>query len=576
MKHFILLLSAVCCLGAGSSVRAQSFNNSYEYVGTNLTTTNNVLVASTGDVYFASFSTQSSVVTLYITRTDHLGNVSKVIQLEGFPANGKLVETNDLGVLFATYQNGGQELAIVKFDQDLNVQWSKYVPIGAAVLPTTNRIDIEKVLTNDGKERYLVLCASSTFYPQYVNSDAAFSLVYLEENGDLVWHRKYADLNRASAGFNTIRDIPSGLTSMKNEGGDIFFLVAGTRQEWTSIPQPYLFFQMVDEAGNIVSQYKRVQTVGNCYFADVVTGDNGEFVCVYTDGNTGFSGDPVNQSGVGLIPLIPFNLDPGFGRYYWQPQTIEHFGYAVTKTSDGDYMVACYAGWSNGNTIINPGLLKINHANLQPEFYKRYNIGKNAVSPGALQTDAEDYSYITGTVDPLPPGNVYPNTKVRLIKADPSGDACGAESYPVNFVDFGPVVQGFIYTDEQYADIFDQDIAVSNIDFGLDECNPNNNPELYRGTGLMEMPENIAISVVPTVIDQESQTVKCSFFTRDNAAVSIKVYNILGQLIHSQQENVTAGQAEINIQPQSWANGISIVQVYLNGKQQYTARIVKR
>lgn len=570
MKQFFLLCQFSLCAAMGTTLHAQ-FNSSYAVPGVNINAANTLLASSWNDVY-STAHLPAAMGELYLTRTDNTGNVIRTVLLHHVNHNGKLVETFDGGVLLAAYQNDDKELGIYKFDAALNLLWSRYVPIGAAVQAIRSRIDIEKTTIAD-EEKYFILCASATYYPQYENTDAAFSLVCVKDDGNLLWHRKYADANRLSSGISTVRDMPSGITSVLN-GNKRWFLLAGAREEWSPSPAHSLFLQLVDENGAIISQFKKVSTTGKPNHVDL-TNDTKTFICSFTDENSTISGDPVNASGICLMP-VPLNLTPGFVRYFWQPQTVENYALSIRRISNGDYVLGCHGGVGNNNPTDNISLLRLTASTLLPQYYKRFNVEKRTANYNELAVDASNYNYLVGTVYPGLPGTPYPDFKYRVIKSDPSGNACGAISYPLSYTNYPPVLQPYMYQAKDYADIYHQEPVIDEVSLIKDNCDPAGNYNTYNGKAAGWPLTTTTLKVYPSLLEAGDRSVHCEISTASPARVTIRVYNVLGQLVNSREDHIAAGNTALEVSAETWTKGMHFVRVYLDGKLQQTAKVIRR
>ncbi len=510
-----------------------------------------------------------------LVRTEDWGSFINAVVANHELNDHDIISTADHGILVAGHPNKGNPdgtafLAVMKYDNSLNLQWSKQIPlIYRPEFPGKENIAIEKVLY-EGEEHYYIACTGGNPDP-LLYSEGVISAVRIDQNGNLIWHKTYTDPNRhdkAPWGFPL-----SGRIAFQNDGvnditaypdgGQLLFCIAGTRFEYldfygSPLTDNLTFYMSIDENGNIVHDFRFHLTNHYAYTPDMVW-DGNFLVTVYEQQNT-FPPPPDTPAFImGLTRLNP-DLSLHDYDYYspapWLPLSIRP--QSISLNSSGNYIVSCWedlnpigrtSGFCEISSSLPPMTISPRQSNqLQDQVY----ISQKHV------TDANDRHYMVPTVNKSLSG--ITNNRPRLIRSGNAiTDLCGRTDY-----DLFPSPGYGIFIIELYADhptegISDYLFESWEMDLTQDYCEQAPDPWLYR----LSNTDKKDVQINPTLLRNSTENVKCTIHSIDQGNAEIIVLNAVGQVIYHKRVATTTGENIFSIDTQ-FAVGINIIKVIVN------------
>lgn len=370
-----------------------------------------------------------------LTKLNATGNVvfNKRFETVSTPTDGliytsALYETPDLGILVAGYYyvtNVGAKPFLMKVDANGNHLWTRIYNVESS--PRFNKISICRV-ENDVTESYFIV--SSSVPDVGSSTGVTVNVIKVDANGSMLISRKYHDTN--SYGYTEIRDYPGDIAFSPQSG---IYMITGWRQQWGLVQEDRMFFFGIDQNANIVTTYKFVEVPGYPHNQDMIYDPNTQqWAIAYTHGNTGFSGDPVVASGIGLI-AIDASLNVILNKFYWEPKVTENYGMSISLCPNGDYVIGNHHATNPPAIVASyPSLLKVDNTGA-PIWFKTYNVkdlnftsGHHCMIYDSSSGVLEEYVIITQN-----------STDLRAIRTDFNGDACGQITSTLGVLDVKPI-----------------------------------------------------------------------------------------------------------------------------------------
>lgn len=557
-----LLLQVGFLLSCLSSI-AQTINKTYELTYHDLKSQCVVAKPADSIIFMTASAYSGNSQKMLITKTDADGNVLQTLMIDTPFYDHRLVAT-DTGVLFASLMDSN--LYVISFNNNLIMQWSKQIPVGN-IVPSYPYMTVDIEVSHDysGNEVYYITCAARPRDSNYVNKDIAFSIVKLDNIGQLVWHKTYADQNRGSSSTFAIHDLVHSITKIDSSGN--YFNIAGTRKETDYAYSAfthfnYLFFINIDDNGNIVQNYERVQTADSMPYSPDVVWDvaNQTIACTYTETNAGNipSLPASNINGIGLMTLMP-NLQANAGRYYWR--YCENEGLSITSLGDTSYMIGCGIYNCDSSFLYNPAFLRINSSTLNYELFAHYNQLRNVKNTSYHVSDAAGNGYMV----PYTNDNI---TDKRLIKVDQSLTSCGSRYDTVDMISYLPQNMPFLYVADSDTIIYNFTYSESYPNLLLTDCDTLTkikDRDKYKPTDVHTYaPGGIAISVTPTILYDANEQIYCDIMAPNNKAVDIVVYNMTGQVRYRKSLALDKSHNRLTIPAGTMSSGLNMVQIYID------------
>lgn len=607
----IMVLGLLCF----ASAYAQTVNTTYNITGYKLEGNSMALLnkKSTKDVVLGAIATDTSqpyYATDYVLlKVDSNGSVLMNKKRDTTIGLERITETYDSGVIIAscTYT----ELIVRKYDNNLNLVWSYYIPVPYTVGGALNyygSVDIEKTMQitqgvepfpqdpehpNDPPldpnttptENYYIIYSSCPNDPSY-NQDLGITVVRLNKDGGLVWHKIYTDANRANVN-GTVQDKGNSITSFPdpNDPTKPLLALAGQRLVYDPFQSEKLWFMVIDDQGSIVSQYKTVNPTGSSaelYLPDILY-DGDSLVATYTQEAYNFP-DPTVPSAFGIMKF-DIGLNSFRNRCFYDD--CENIPTSITMSSydsvdnrilytgtDKDYLISgwtgkCYTDFTQPES--NPCYLKLDKITLEPMQFVRYNKFTDVRNSSFHRTDSNDFNYMLPSVHwYLTPAVPIPITTaaygVRYIKTDPQLQACGVWDKAVNYVDLELTTEDYEYEDMGYnqrPNFSTNEITLSVADKA---CN-SASADYYRPTSVnyTAASNGFGVQVNPTVVNSKSETIICNVYSPMATSVDIAMYNVMGQIVYKNTYYIHAGNNNIRLSASALSTGLNMVRV-MNGK----------
>jgi hypothetical protein len=518
---------------------------------------NDSLIFMSANVFDGS---SNAIRKLLLSKTDDNGNFLQSILIDTPFYDHRIRETSD-GVLLAAREDSN--LYVMKFDNMLNNLWSVRIftgaiPVGSAV---DRSVDIE-VGHDMGQEVYYFTSIARSFNAGYVNTDVAFSVVKLTNNGQLIWHKTYADPNRSIIPITNIYDAVQSIALTDN--GDSTFVVAGARGEYDATQTRDLFVMRIDENGNIINNYRKITTAKSWVWNPDVIWDpfKNQIACAFNE-----------EMGVMVLNM---GLVPTAAKYFEYLTNSINIANTIELLGDSSYVVGAHIrNAPSCPSYTNPSFLKLDPITLGLQSFTRYNINHEVRNYGYHRTTVPGYSYM---VPFTTHNNSGQNFGMRLLKVDPMLYTCGAHDSTLIETPYTPNDVTFNY--EIRIDTIIDNFIYTFTNPNLDETTCVDSTSAYYKTGNLNvynagMASGIAISVNPTVLQNDGQVVRCDIVSNKNKLLQLEVYNILGQVSYRNIISTLPGKNQFNIPAEGFSKGMNMVRIYVDNKPAYVSKILK-
>jgi len=573
MKKTLLSCSAVLLLM--SSLKAQTFNNTYNVPGYSC---DKPAVIPADQKRFYSYMVSnltdgSDPYHVLLSRLDLDGVVNLSFRLDGITigtwAGRYFLGTKDGGVLLACIDDHDQ-VVVLKFDADLNQQWGVRMPenIGFQGEASLGIISTASFAGNTDDEDYIVTAPVETPYGGYPN-DKALMAFRLDVNGNLLWKKSYAEQNRPGDPSTLIRDHVTTIThSIPQTAGtlDDEFVIAGTRTETGFAPSD-LFAMRINGAGDVVSNfmtYTPIASSGKSRPQIMTDRNTGAYVCAYTQYNMGPTA--TDPSAIALLKL-DYGLNATGDEGYFVPSSTENYVSSIRQSGDGHYVVSsCPTLYDYYQGYRVPYLVKIDRASQAVIFNQRYNISSSAfLDYDGGTMDDNDNSYLISTV------NTNPGTTIkdlRLIKADPVGQACGNLSGEIYRLPIPLSQQSYVYEgfDNPLFDFVHYDQAELSL-------NASNCGTAYFRGGVAAALQG-EVKVYPTLLTA-TDVLSCEVKGNYSGKISVAITNVLGQRVFFKEYNAEA-VSSVSVPANVLSTGLNVITVYNNGTLIRTEKVVRK
>ncbi len=567
MKTLTLLLGILLC---GFRLSAQ-FNNTYDnnYNSDQLYHGRVIETSDLGTV-FLSMSSGGGVHYAMASKIDQFGNPvwnKKILPFdpttEFITETAALVEMDDQGILIAgfIYTTAGTRAPLtIKLDASGSFVWSHYYDVNSNYVSSHNKISIIRV-EDDPAESYFIVANSSN---DYQSGYCAVNVIKVDINGDMIWSKKYYDV-LMNAGFSTVRDVPGDIAYSPANN---LYMISGWRQQWVFGMSSEMFFFGIDLNGDLLTQFKTIQTPGYPFGQDMVYNPALDvFAVTYTHGNTNYAAQLCEASGIGLL-TIDASLNIGFSNYYWPDEGYENYGYSISLGEYGKtYIIGCFNyryDCISPNGYRNPALLKV-WFDGSPIWYARYNIlddasfgiGSSITCTGA--SGSEEYLLVSEN-----------NTDSRVIRTDINGKACGVVFYNVLVIPYVPVDTYYnYYWDPQFQNL-DYFPFVVDEKIPYRDCDSAGTWDYYSAEDTGSGSGTIAISGQHQLSSNASEI---TITNESNTTSTVEIYNIAGTLV--MQGQIAPEARTVPLKSADLSTGMYIVRFKdLNGKLISTDKII--
>lgn len=429
-----------------------------------------ILSTSWDNVYSAALaSSLTNPVYEIIARYDQGGTLIRSVRLTDYASYGaKIIEAEDKTLLFAVYSVAEGAVVIIKFDDNLNLVWSKKIQTDWKL---TSLVDIV-MQHNTGEPYYYIGYSDRTGDVNYP-FDYSYCLAKLDRDGNYIWNNKYSLSNRNQYAFSVVEDKFNAMCSYMPTDDDPFRIaLAGTREEVSTQFDLYTVgVLIVNEDGSVYDRYHRLSTSSNYqYKGPDILFDKSDFVIATTE----YALNPQDTPAVSTIDLLKVKADftSATSRYYHSD--CENSATGVYKaTNSNEYLVGSTQGLcisSVGYYVTTQGLYKIDPVTLGVNDHVRYNLytmyPNNAdQSSNNFYVDNNDNAYLLSSKA----SSITTERRQQLIRTDNLGDACGAEHLPAVDELFYSEIMHFDY-ESQRKQVVDHNPDIADLDLLTRDC----------------------------------------------------------------------------------------------------------
>lgn len=594
----IMVLGLLCIASAYAQTNKTYRLAGYELQGQSFAFLNKLSTKDyvVGSVAFDQSAPPGAYPKYLLTKMDINGTPMATLLRDSSTMVERIVETADSGVIVVT--DYYDEVMIRKYDNNLVPVWSSFVlkrtPGGASTY--YGSIDIEPVLLPNNPpnapEDYFIIFSEGSSDPNQYQYDEQLSVIRIDFNGNLVWHKIYNDMARSTYDpWVSVVDKGNSLVSFPDpmNPNDKLLALAGTRMLFSPGMSLSLFYMTIDINGTIVSQYKNVINDYAEHYCPDIQYDGDSLVASFTQENGGFP-DPTIPSAYSIMKFD--NALSGFrARSYWSdceniPVTIavstDDSLYGITDDgsapmlgpgTDKNYVVGGWVGkcypQSNNFAWANPAFLKVDKITLDPIQFKRYNVYQEVwASIGSVwncyhRADNDGYQYLG--LDPRFPTASGPETGVRVLVTDPTLSTCGERNFDITYYDLSPVDYSYNYDPVDFNQTTFFPLPEIGVSLTYDDCDMSTKPDYYKTSSVTTTVHNAAqfeVQVVPTLVSNKAgETVECKVKSPAKTKVDIAVYNVLGQVSYQQSYDVKVGDNVLRFDASLLSSGMNIVRV---------------
>lgn len=139
---------------------------------------------------------------------------------------------------------------------NLTLLWTRRIPVGNIGSIYLGDVDILVDHNYNNDEEYYITHTIKSRQDSYDSVSFALGILKLSSNGILLWHKSYSEF---ASGPLHLHDYPNSIVEIDTSGPKKFVII-GTREENFSWDR-YLFAISIDQDGNILNNYKRLQTL---------------------------------------------------------------------------------------------------------------------------------------------------------------------------------------------------------------------------------------------------------------------------------------------------------------------------
>ncbi len=507
----------------------------------------------------------------------------------------RIMETFDSCII--TVSDFYDQVLVNKYDQSLSLMWTtsiqKLVPGGASTY--YGAIDIEPVYRPSNppgmQEDYYIYFSEGSSDPTAYPYDETHAVAKVNENGNLMWHKVYYDVNRSTYDWWVIeQDKANSLEAFPDatDPNRINLALAGTRLYYDPGQSINLYYMTIDEDGNILQQLRNVINDYSEHYCQDIHYDGDSLVASFTQENAHFQ-DPTIASAYSIMKFDTA-LSSFRGRSLWndcenvtatlsiattdsvyQPGTDDMLP-RLGPGTDKNYILSGWIGkcypMSNPYAYANPGFMKIDRITLDPIWLNRYNVFTQGwVSIGSVwncyhRTDEDENNYLA--YDPRWNGSGVDIRGFRVLVTDPALDACGAKWFNVHHYDLKPIAYNYTYDVIEFTQPTSFPLREMRLNLTSDDCKdlPDADSWGYKGTAVNTVStQAFSIDVKPTIIRSENEMVSCKMNSLYDGPVEIVVSDMVGRVVYSRKYEVKKGENNMRISTASFAKGMNVVHI---------------
>src|SRR5690606_26585823 len=284
-----------------------------------------------------------------------------------------------------------------------------------------------------------------------------------------------------------------------NNPSEYQLALAGTRNFLDPGPQYTTFYMTIDLAGDIVAPYTEVTNSIQDMSPDILF-DGDSLAVAYQPTNSMDISTPLSV----MFSIIKFDvgLSSFRSRFYWNIDndiSVENYSSSIAHGNsdsmwyegeepvygagtDNNYVLGgqTFPTWHQPQPFMNPILMSVDRISLDPMIFKRFNIDRWAIAGvnGMFHRNDPNYRQYL----PVEPDQ---STGMRMIVSTPALNACGGESYEVEFKDTLPGVNQHEHIFHPYQNHTPEFLNESIVTISHDNCINSGNPGTYKqSTGI--------------------------------------------------------------------------------------------
>lgn len=588
------------------AINAQPFNRTYFLPGYDLAPKSVAFLDQTGssDFVVGSFATDvinpSNPGKYLLSKMDASGTPLTSVLRDDPGICERIVETFDDHII--TVSEYFDKIVVRKYDDNLalllSVKIDKGTPLSFVDVDYST-IDVEAVhnvgMPNPQDEEYYYIYFTEG-YPAAVNptltNATSVSVLSLDRDLNLRWYRTYPEIRNWEP-WQSINDNAYSMTKFPdpNNPNEYQFALAGTRNFVNPAANFTTFYMTIDMNGNIIAPYTEAVNTAQDLAPDILF-DGDSLVVSYQ----AMHSNNINTNLSTMFSVMKFDigLTSFRTRFYWNLDndiSIENYSSSIaTGYSDSVWYEdghPMYGGGTDNNYVIggqtfptyhqptpymNPILMSIDRISLDPVLFKRYNVDRwaNAGTMGMFHRNDLSYRQYL----PVKP---FQSTGMRMIVTTPALNACGSETYDVEFKDSIPGVYQHNHIFQDFQNHTPYPLNETNVTVYYDDCSNNASPATYKSTGIAEANANLAIiqaTVYPTLItDRSSEDIICNINSPQVGKVNISIVNLLGQQLYNDQHMITTGDNTLKIDGSHLTPGMNIITISYGNKPVYSSKL---
>ena len=589
MRNILVMLGAmIISISSSAQFNTTYSSDNYQIQGKRVT---GIPGCNGGDeiIFTNSVSTPSGPISRFmLVHTDNnMGNVINQSLHSYELEKHHIINTNDGGILIAGYlnglSNGFASLVVMKFDPCTsldNPTWQLKIPLNIRTNPYSNidpyvreNIGIDKIIGNDQLDDYYVAFNEGNPDNNFAN-EGVISVARIDDQGNLIWHKTYSDPNRSILSKGIVNDGVNDITAYEDQpfSNTNLLCIAGTRFSEQSyfgsgVFDNDIFFISIDENGSIVYPYS--QTLAGIYYSpDQIWDDSRNLLTTVYEGET-WTGSGSFETGLIRLDATLTTIDnSGFRDMSGYNYSVR--GQGISLNSNKDYIISC---WEDSRTTTRTsGFFDIPAATIPTAAWltttvlvaRMNNWNRDQIYFGQKHfTDANDKNYMVPTVNKLSASGATTYDRPRLIQMEfmvpYDSYVCGRWDIDLDVHSRDGLVT-LTYQEDDSGD--PQDFSFSYQDISLDQewCDTSDIPNNRYYRLANNVHTNSKVQVFPTVLQNNTETVKCEFYSDNEGFAEIEIFNSIGQVFYNKREKVVKGDNSIRISTE-FATGLNIIKI---------------
>lgn len=510
-----------------------------------------------------------------LMHTDNQGNVSSSTKmLDNFRlARCKMLETANGDLMIAMTGTGamGYGLYVMRYDAQLNDQWPQMLFFPTGGYNAGGNIDIAPAYdwnNPSSPESYLVLYSVTGVSSQYP-TDINTALLKIDGNSNTLYNNYRELVNRSSLGATQYLDMVNSMVQLPDDPNITGhpYAITGTSNigdQNISVFADILFDGPGSQGGSVA--YTRY-TSGNSCSRPNLTFDHNYLTLAFTERSGPITATallqlkPAPGAAPGFLPSFSFVNAQKYW-YYGNPGA-DNQPMAITSGANGTYRISGYVTSNLPGDPVNPNILYVDQATLNPIKFVRYNEDAEAYmySGRTHTTTALDENYLIGT---RVHGNYF-GLKIMRTDGNTPETTCGGIKEDVHQGNILIGEKRFVYQNRNLPSptLFTPAYSFPNVDYK--DCNNNTNPNTFKpgSTGVASIQSQDGLLVFPTDISGD-EALHIQLPEAGGKSYTCNICNMQGQVIYT--KILPAGSDTVEIQPGFTAAGLYMIRIISDKK----------